>query len=317
MRPHLFRWMLPFLLLPITTCSDSSRSNPTSPRALVGPLCQLGCTETDPNPNAPGVFLGSGVTPDVCYFGTYTDADQDGLGDFCEKNLAAAFAPELYYYNGDNVGREPHWVARISSGDKVMVGYLLSYYRDEGSQAYLCTLPPPFHDPSCEGHNGDSEAIFEETYYDFTSQHWVLNQASYSQHTSYGVYTRGTKAYPFALIYPAHAGAYPRAYVAQGKHANYASRNECNSGGAFGTDICESVNTTARVAAGASLNLGSRSNHSASQDCMPSSNPSYEYYGSGRLECYWTQVRFRGWIPINVGGADSDPYSPRLQGMGF
>src|SRR2546428_12080639 len=59
------------------------------------PLCQLGCNEQDPNPTAPGVFLGSGVTPDVCIMGGQTDADQDDLGDFCEKNLAFAFAPEI------------------------------------------------------------------------------------------------------------------------------------------------------------------------------------------------------------------------------
>ena len=116
--------MLPLLVLPLTTCSDSERSNPTSPRAVVGPLCQLGCTETDPFPNAPGVFLGSGVTPDACLDGT--DSDLDGLESFCESTLAAAFAPELYYYRGDNVGREPHWVARQISEDEVRIGYLIS-----------------------------------------------------------------------------------------------------------------------------------------------------------------------------------------------
>ena len=315
MRPQLFRWMLPLLVLPLTTCSDSEQFNPTSPRAVVGPLCQLGCTETDPFPNAPGVFLGSGVTPDACLDGT--DSDVDGLENFCEKTLAAAFAPELYYYSGDNVGREPHWVARPVGEDEVEIGYLISYYRDEGSQAWLCNQPPPFHHWSCEGHNGDSEAIFLDVYYNWSTLHWVLDEAFYSQHTSYGVFTRGANPYPTQLSYPGHVGGYPRAYVSQGKHANYVSIASCNSGGAFGTDSCESVNTAARVAAGASLDLGSRSHHSVAQNCMVSSNPSYQYYGAGRQECYWTSQPFRGWIPTSVGGAEAGPYSTRLQERGF
>lgn len=107
MSPRSLRWILPFAILPTITCSEATRPDPTSPRALIGPLCQLGCVETDPNPSAPGVFLGSGVTPMQCFGDMQTDADADGMGDFCEKSLAAAFAPELKYYSADNVGREP------------------------------------------------------------------------------------------------------------------------------------------------------------------------------------------------------------------
>jgi hypothetical protein len=149
-------------LLAIGALSCSEPTAAPRPRAgVTGPLCQLGCTEIDSNPNAPGVFLGSGVTPDVCYFGTYTDADQDGLGDFCEKNLAAAFAPELYYTAGDDVRREPRWVARATTEERVMIGYLLSYYRDTGSRSWQCTANP-FYRPECTGHNGDSETIYLE-----------------------------------------------------------------------------------------------------------------------------------------------------------
>jgi hypothetical protein len=76
-------------------------------------------------------------------------------------------------------------------------------------------------------------------------------------------------------------------------------------------------NASARVAAGAYLNIGSRAQTGTSSDCMASSNPLYQYYGSGRTECYWTTKRFRGWIPYSIGGADSDPYSPILSSMGF
>lgn len=94
----------------------------------VTPMCELGCTETDPYPTANGLFLGSGVTPTVCFGDEHTDLDADILSDFCEKNLAQAFAPELYYHFYDEVGREPYWLAeprpfgtvrRISTMDPV------------------------------------------------------------------------------------------------------------------------------------------------------------------------------------------------------
>ncbi len=297
--------------------------SPMSAAGGIGPLCQLGCVETDPNPSAPGIVLGSGVSPDVCISGGYTDADQDGLGDFCEKNLARAFAPELYYSSADNVGREPHWAARIAPPVKVRLGYLLSYYRDEGSNAWGCNLPGA--PSSCDGHNGDSEDVFLQVYYNDATQHWVVDSAWYSQHTAFGIYGRARDPSNYAiyteefapLVYPSHPGSYPRVYVSEGKHANYAHVYECNGGGTFGTDTCEHVNTAARVVSGASLNIGSRAMHSSSQDCMQSSNPSYQYYGSGRLECYWTEARFRGWIPTWVGGADADPYTAKLESMGF
>jgi hypothetical protein len=45
--------------------------------------------------------------------------------------------------------------------------------------------------------------------------------------------------------------------------------------------------------------------------------PPYEYYGGGRLECYWTSQRFRGWIPTTVGGAEADIHGVMLHAMGF
>jgi len=305
MRPQLLRLLLPFVILPITTCSDSSRANPTSPQALVGPLCQLGCTETDPNPSAPGVFLGSGVTPDVCSDGT--DSDGDGVEDFCERNLAAAFAPQLAYSQADNVGREPHWVARPLSEDEVRVGYLLSYHVDNGTQdPYSCMnfLPSTW----CWGHAGDSEDIFLDVQYDWSSQHWVLKTAFYSRHSNHGVYNAGSNGYPQALVYPNHPGAYPRAYVSFSKHANYASQPECDAA-QYGFEDCF-PNAYARVAAGASLNLGSRTVQRL--NCMASSDPFYS--GNGAIECYWTGSQFAGWQTFQPA---SDPYSPKMSSFGF
>lgn len=298
----------------LASCREAAA--PPSIDASISPLCQIGCLEQDPNPWAPGIFLGSGVTLETCF--DQSDADQDGLGDFCEKNLASAFAPELRYWNEDYVDREPHWAARPvwTSPIKVLIAYLISYYRDNGSDAGGCSLP--FAPSSCYGHNGDSEVIYLLVKYVPDFQHWVLDSAFYSQHEGEGVYGSAYPSdYPRALYYPSHPGAYPRTYVAEGKHANYASVRECDRGGTAGSDSCDRVNTSARVAAGEYLNVGSSTYQPWTPDCVASSNPSYQYYGAGRLECYWSGARFRGWIPDSVGGDDSDPYGPKLLAHGF
>lgn len=285
----------------VSGCSDWPTSVQLH-RSTVGvqPLCQLGCVQTDPDPNAPGVFLGSGVTPTACRrtnTNLITDSDGDGLGDFCEIQLATNFAPELYYAYGDDVRREPYWAARFMDDEEneVAIAYLLSYYRDTGSKGSVIGY---------DAHNGDSEYIILYVYYDYESEHWVLEHAAYSQHTGYTVYMRGpSDAYPPALTYPSHPGLYPRSWVAEGKHANYATQGECNNGGPLGNDTCVDNNTAARVEMASYWNVGSRSSHSI--DCVASRNPSYEFYGAGRLECYWTTLNFRGWVPDSVGGKDS------------
>lgn len=295
--------MLPLLVLPIATCVDSNRPPPTSPRAVVGPLCQLGCTETDPYPDSAGVFLGSGVTPDVCTDGT--DSDLDGLEDFCEKNLIAAFAPQLAYAHADQVGREPHWVARPLSEDEVRLGYLLSYYVDNGIDDPACVTYWGYL--LCRGHAGDSEDLYLDVQYHWASQHWVLITAYYSAHGNYNTYGPGPSGYP-ALTYPAHPGTYPRTYVAFSKHANYASDGECDAG-MGGFDDCLS-DSYARVESPANANLGSRTHQRL--NCMYSSNPLYS--GNGVQECYWTGSRFSGWQGFQP---DASPYSPKLDYFGF
>ena len=300
-------------LIPVAV--GACRDGPTS-QPLEASIDANLCSGTDPAPNAPGVYLGA-CDPYECFASwgsTGVDADGDGLEDLCEETLAPMFAPELYYdYGGDDVRGEPHWVARPTDSGTVVIGYLLSYYRDEGCRALGCGAL------GADRHNGDSEDIYLELYYNFSTQHWVLLQALYSQHGDYGVYSKGSDEYPTQLFYPWHPGAYPRTYVSEGKHANYSSVSECDWGD-YLQDDCDDDNTSARVDTyrfGQSLNIGSSAVHSPDQDCMPSADPSYEYYGAGRIECYWTDQRFRGWVPDSVGGRDTDAYSPKLAARGF
>ncbi|MGH7929189.1 MAG: hypothetical protein ACREQV_15485 [Candidatus Binatia bacterium] len=161
----------PILIAIVITGCAGEQGTGTDPTDTTDPtfsgesslLCQVGCVEHDPNPSAPGYYLGSGVKPGVCTNGSHTDGDQDDTSDFCEKEIAAAFAPQLYYWKFDEIGREPYWVAEYDDGFFEVV-YLLSYYRDAGSSSPGCSLPGA--PSSCFGHNGDSEWIYLAATYD-------------------------------------------------------------------------------------------------------------------------------------------------------
>jgi hypothetical protein len=82
-------------------------------------------------------------------------------------------------------------------------------------------------------------------------------------------------------------------------------------------DNCDQGDTAARVEFSAFWNIGSTAVPFI--DCVTSRNPNYEYYASGRPECYWSPVSFRGWVPLTVGGGSADPYdyAGQLALMGF
>ncbi len=246
-----------------------------------------------------------------CTNGTQTDNDGDGLSTFCENNLAAAFAPQLKYDPIDNIGGEPHWVAQKIAGNKVRIAYLLSYYLDQGSSLFWCGVP--FIGGLCTLHNGDSEEIVLDLYYDIDSFHWILDKAHYSRHGNWPAYERLGNPYPMALEYPGRAGGYPRSWVAKSKHANYPTQASCNGG----NDTCAQNSAGKRVFVSAATNLGARNSHSSAQDTVVSANPSYQYYGSGKTEAYWTGADFRGWIPLSIGGPASSAYSGHLTYFGF
>lgn len=309
-----------------TGCSDSSR-NPVAPSLSaaqkppstwppVVPLCQLGCVDIDPNPEAPGIFLGTSITEDFCIDGAGTDADADGLVDYCEKLISNNFSPERQYSRfHDDIRGEPYWVAQPDGAGHVVVGYLLAYYRDLGSVQYGCASPvlPEWPDSGC--HNGDAESIWLWVGYNSDTQHWVLYQAAYSAHNGWNISTDDGRGYAPNVEYPGSRGGYPRSWVAEQKHANYFHQRDCNNGGALDTDDCNEDDTAARVPWSNFWNIGSEAHPLINQ--VTSRDQSYEYYGSGRTECLWTEKRFRGWVPDSIGGGDSKSYLGKLQYWGL
>jgi hypothetical protein len=300
-----------------TACSDNS--TPTQPDfGKIGIECQVGCIDPPPDTvsNPIGYFLGSGVTGTVCFNGSQTDTDGDQLSDFCEKNLALAFAPYLKYTRSDDIGREPKWVAMwLKSGTNVRIAYLLSYYNDWGPVTMACNtnILDLINRELCSGHNGDSEIIALNVSYNPATQRWVLDSAFYSAHGLYHKYLKTAKGYPAMEYYSVQGGA-PYSYVSYQKHANYRSFADCDKaeflGGIIVQDICD-PQAVVRVDAGGQLNLGSRAHQLL--NCTTSGNPIYA--GSGRSECYWTDTqKFNGW---HKGSPSATPYSPLLSTLGF
>lgn len=74
------------------------------------PSCLPGPSPEDPDPSAPGIFIGADWTMSLCR--DSNDSDLDGLHDNCEYLLAAAFSPLLATSpNDQDLTRETYWAA--------------------------------------------------------------------------------------------------------------------------------------------------------------------------------------------------------------
>lgn len=307
---------LPFAALLLVVSCTSDISEPTLARGkplpedslVVTPMCHEGFCggEDDPPPvvDPPGVYLGTGITASKCYVSgsVSTDLDHDNLADICEANLALSFAPLLQYSSGDDIRGEPYWAAQ-----KIMVGYeprveilyLLNYYYDLGvvSTSYTaCKLGSGAELlAECDGHHGDSEWIRLDVKYDLEYKRWVLVRAVLSVHTSTYDYSAGNNPYVMQLEYPANPGWYPRVWVAISKHGNYPSVAACNGGGGAGIapfDSCESNNSTMRVYAPATRNIGSWQYQL--KNCVATTDY-FRALNNPAPECLWTAPLFYGW----------------------
>lgn len=145
-------------LLAQTACRDAN--GPTEARGGPQFMTLYGCEITpecsgeggDPNPTAAGYWMGTTVTPDLCFSpdgSEISDVDLDGMSDYCESLLADRFRPSLVSspYDLDS-GKEPYWAAKyFPSNGVVRIAYLLAYYQDPGSPSSTwggtgCTFAP-------------------------------------------------------------------------------------------------------------------------------------------------------------------------------
>lgn len=178
----------------------------------------------------------------------------------------------------------------------------------------------------CNGHAGDSEFILLDVSYNATTKHWFLADAKYSAHTWHVDFAQrasdsalyvdpssdgGGSGYPRNYLeYPdGKVGGYPRAWVANRKHANYPTQAYCDGpGGLGGADECYLPRYLTRLEVAASANIGSRT--SPFINCVPTSRTDHPAYGQGVQECYWSMgATFTGWFNTSDGGL---PYGALL-----
>lgn len=307
-----------------TLSNDAEQSMAAARGAPIVPRCQSGCVDVDPSPSASGFFAGNEINGVSCFDGEHNDLDGDDLSDYCEKVLAAGFAPIMKYDVADDVRRQSYWAARPLGSGQVRIVYAIGYYYDLGvaSEAYYECITSTIANllSSCDGHNGDSEWVALDVTYNASTQHWNVTHASLSKHET----VIGTWGSPYAsgLEYPYHPGAAPRIWVALKKHANYTSRSTCNAGSGvpdpfsflFPFDTCQGNGSEFVVDALGSRNLGSDSIRLL--DCVQSNDPFHQGNPPPTTECFWSGANFLGWNSVIQGSATKD-YGSILRNLGF
>lgn len=161
-------------------------------------------------------------------------------------------------------------------------------------------------------------------YYNLSTSHWLLHEAKISNHTSNLTATRnGSEEYSTQydddgggpLEWVDKEGGPLTIWVAEGKHANNFSQSQCGGNGFAGSDTCANNLFRVRENILPLYNLGSRS--TSLIDCVETRNTNHPHYGTGRQECFWTPVNFRGWYDVTVGGGQGGLYTDKLAEYGF
>lgn len=312
-RPALFPLAL---LIALGACVVESPVETAPDFAMLGDDCEGeidrgGCDDPEPEvpPTGPwtadarwGVVMG--VTWSYCTTSSQ-DADNDGLRDFCEAQLAERFAPRLYFHPGEQCRtREPYYAVRMSDGlqRELQIFYALAYQMDCGA----------VHEWG--GHWGDSEFLVVELKNNGGNV-WVTERVYTSAHRgeSWGLDKSRWTGWA-SLSWQDVSGGRARILVSEDKHANFAVKSVCDWSPA---DDCswngvsqplspDRILTTA-------LNLGRR--WTPLIDCVPSRIrfPASAY----RNECFWdTTYRFYGWWLFREGGG-ATAYGEVLPDFGF
>jgi hypothetical protein len=337
--------------LALTLLLSACQEPPAAPETTSGPSfatdawCaanpgKCGPTEPpEPSPSSPGYYTAFSDATCVSATGTgISDADHDGMSDYCEDFLAQRFRPELVVSPYDcDLGMEPYWAAKaFPNRGMVRIAYLFSYYRDCGPQQFktscligrigsnilslVGTLPPytiPIlnlpvsgEDP-CEGHQGDSEFVTVDLRYDATTQHWMVSQAFFSAH--WGTKEDHSRRVGYGLLeYPDRPQGYFRVNDAEGKHANYPTRAVCENDGGR-ADTCQSNYPLIRIRHAGQYNIGSaRYNFISPKTCVRGGALVAAYPENYGTECYWDpQNTFQGWFKLPQPN-DASPYYASL-----
>jgi hypothetical protein len=256
-----------------------------------GPEAVIECdTGGGGNTNYGGYFLTHSFSACTDAAG-HPDADEDGLRDACEIEIAKAFAPALRFDRGEvHWGRHPYWsVARDPYVARALkIFYLIAYEKDggdPGTRAYA--------------HDGDSEFLIVYVQDITGGGRWALDRMTYSAHW-HSTWDRTHENLPYDKVeYTDEYRGRPRSWVGESKHPNYPNQSSCN--GNF--DDChnpQSADTqlgfydernVGNLWAGAGVPLYTSPNCAKSALAVP------------YTECFWTDDTFRGWQTEDGGGS--------------
>lgn len=267
--------------------------------AIAAPSLRSLETGSDVGYKPGSVYLPDSVTYSQCRNVDVLDADFDSLEDYCEWELAQAFAPLIWFDDGECCrSMQSYFAARLVDAlgyeESVGIFYALGYNDDSG-------------------HIGDSEWI--SLFITFQNGRWYLLGGHYSAHWQ-AIGDRSNTYFADEFEYPGQRQGRPIAYSANGKHANYNTADRCHlTWQVFWADHCGKARGTYVTLAG---NLGGGHPWERKlEDCVGSweSEDSEGHFLDGR-ECFWSHDTFDGWHHFGDGSGVT-PYREALDYFGW
>ena len=319
------RYTMPVVLVlmaAVTSCSEPASPEPISRVAALEGECDLtvqrdqACEEptSGGGPPTPGLLLGQSWA--TCTNTTLrdeqrtlasVDSDADGVTDFCEQEVAAAFGPymnqrtEEFFGESMLLGEYYHGVNQVAGVSQTLrLVFLPAYFEDRGTN-----LPGDDYKP------GDSEFFVIDVRFSDVSGRWYTVGAHMSQHGEWPSYN------PTQLEYKDNVfQGTPLVYVADLKHAHYPTDRDCDNGGDwegtnFGnTDECHGTRILVKYPVDPAFNVGSYAYPLGRQKARRP-HPS-GMFDPEATESMWAW-EFCGWQGcFSLGG-----YAPVLEAYGF
>jgi hypothetical protein len=301
----------------VVPCNNATALEPDTP-----------CT-ADPGSGPWGVYLPSASSFSACVpnggsamSDASQDADQDGVRDSCEYELAQAFHPQMQFTRDDcDTSREPYWavnyeISPIDGTPVIDIFYAIGYHLDCGSPRPDCPV-------DCARHFGDSEFIVAEVsaagYPTYPSAaNWYLKYVTLSAHYSTQVESTGTYSGSDVDYAGAAPMSNPVVWVSEGKHGNYRSQGVCDAGASY-YDNCDRVGERVGLEILPDANLGSflypmnEITNSRYQTSIGSIYSGQEHMWSLTND---NGLGFLGWYPRSYGSGER-PYGSLLKNYGF
>lgn len=235
------------------------------------------------------------------------DSDEDHLSDSCEITLLKRFAPVFVVSpracNWNAAAgrlRGGYLVAAEPVADGIRLAYMPAYLEDCGWSGPKCVLR---FRGGCNPHRGDSEAVFIDIAGDPSTAQWLPRRVFLSAHC-FGRSDGRCRWYEKGEV--EWSGSSPVIWVAEGKNANYPSKEDCDSGH-WGFDTCDRNNRAYRFPVRSQAqNVGSYRHPFPDEGTPPGCIAAPDLVGSPDLpgrECIWREQTFRGWAGREVEGS--------------